>query len=67
MAACWSFVPRLPDLLNGLLTHWLDAMPAEHPVLQHYLARWILSVARQLPILALNADEFAARLAPENQ
>ncbi len=25
----WPFVPPLPDLLNGLLAQWLDALPAE--------------------------------------
>ncbi len=42
-------------------------MPAECPVLWCYLAWWILSVASQLPIMALDTNKFAARLAPENR
>jgi hypothetical protein len=66
-AARWPFVPRLPDLLNGLLAQWLDTSLAERPVLQHYLAMWILAMTRQLPVVRLDATEFAVRLEPENR
>jgi hypothetical protein len=63
----WPFVPRLPDLLNGLLAQWLDALPAERPVLRRYLSMWIHAAFRQLPVVRGDAQELVARLAPENR
>jgi hypothetical protein len=62
----WPFIPRLPDLVNGLLTQWLDALPAERPTLRRYVELWISAVLNQVSLVREDRD-FVARLAPENR
>jgi hypothetical protein len=69
----WPFMPPLPDLLNGLLAQWLDAQPAEQPVLRLYHAMLIAAVVGQVRVVRGGGGdgggdaEFVARVAPENR
>jgi hypothetical protein len=62
----WPFMPALPDLLNGLLAQWLDALPAERPVLWLYHAMLIAAVVGQVRVVRGDA-ELVARVAPEKR